>query len=173
MTTGQLAAEKGETCAMEEAGAFDPLKASGKVPAQAGAAQAGQGDLRGGAKPIQIVRNPALAAKALPERSGKIALPPRERTVIRLPAYEQVKDDPVLYAHANRVLHLETNPGNARALVQRHGEGPRARDVWINPPPIPLSTPEMDLVFDLPYARSAPRTPTSTATTPHDPGAGR
>ena len=70
--------------------------------------------------------------------------------VIRLPAYEQVKADPVLYAHANRVLHLETNPGNARALVQRHGE----RDVWINPPPIPLATAEMDHVFDLPYARS-------------------
>jgi radical SAM superfamily enzyme YgiQ (UPF0313 family) len=59
----------------------------------------------------------------------------------------------VLYAHANRVLHLETNPGNARALVQRHGEG-TARDVWINPPPIPLATAEMDHVFDLPYARS-------------------
>ena len=75
---------------------------------------------------------------------------PRERTVVRLPAYEQVKDDPVLYAHASRVLHLETNPGNARALVQRHGE----RDVWLNPPPIPLTTAEMDGVFDLPYARA-------------------
>ena len=51
------------------------------------------------------------------------------------------------------MLHLETNPGNARALVQRHG-GRAARDVWINPPPIPLSTAEMDHVFDLPYARS-------------------
>ncbi len=83
-------------------------------------------------------------------KTGRISLPPRERTVVRLPAYEQVKSDPVLYAHANRVLHLETNPGNARALVQRHGE----RDLWINPPPIPLTTPEMDHVFDLPYARS-------------------
>ena len=82
--------------------------------------------------------------------SGKLALPPRERTVIRLPSYEQVKSDPVLYAHANRVLHLETNPGNARALVQRHAD----RDVWLNPPPIPLTTAEMDHVFDLPYARS-------------------
>jgi radical SAM superfamily enzyme YgiQ (UPF0313 family) len=45
-------------------------------------------------------------------------VPPRDRSVIRLPSYEQVKSDPVLYAHANRVLHLETNPGNARALVQ-------------------------------------------------------
>ena len=83
-------------------------------------------------------------------RTGKLVLPPRERTVIRLPSYEQVKSDPVLYAHASRVLHLETNPGNARALVQRHGE----RDVWLNPPPIPLTTAEMDHVFDLPYARS-------------------
>ena len=81
-------------------------------------------------------------------------MPPRDRSVIRLPSYEQVKSDPVLYAHANRVLHLETNPGNARALVQAHGEGRTARDVWINPPPIPLTTAEMDHVFDLPYARS-------------------
>jgi len=79
---------------------------------------------------------------------------PRERTVIRLPSYEQVKSDPVLYAHANRILHLETNPGNARALVQAHGTGSTARDVWVNPPPIPLTTPEMDHVFGLPYARS-------------------
>ena len=73
----------------------------------------------------------------------------RERSVIRMPSFEQVTSDPVLYAHANRVLHLETNPGNARALVQRHGD----LDVWLNPPPIPLTTTEMDYVFELPYAR--------------------
>lgn len=92
----------------------------------------------------------ALVAMPVSRKTGAIALPPRDKTVIRLPAFEQVKSDPVLYAHANRVLHLETNPGNARALVQRHAE----RDVWINPPPIPLTTAEMDQVFDLPYARS-------------------
>src|SRR5690606_15065196 len=80
----------------------------------------------------------------------KHAMPPRERTVIRLPSFETVRADPVHYAHANRVLHLETNPGNARALVQRHGR----QEVWINPPPIPLSTEEMDYVFDRPYARA-------------------
>ena len=37
----------------------------------------------------------------------------RSRTVVRLPSYEQVKDDPVLYAHASRTFHLESNPGNA------------------------------------------------------------
>ncbi len=89
-----------------------------------------------------------------PARSERPATIDRSKTVIRLPGYEQVRSDPVLYAHASRVLHLETNPGNARALVQAHGEGNTARDVWINPPPLPLSTAEMDWVFDLPYARS-------------------
>jgi uncharacterized radical SAM protein YgiQ len=95
-------------------------------------------------------RTGAVVAMPVSRKSGAVQMPPRDKTVIRLPAYEQVKSDNVLYAHASRVLHLETNPGNARALVQRHGQ----RDVWINPPPIPLSTPEMDQVFDLPYARS-------------------
>ncbi|MBI1422570.1 MAG: YgiQ family radical SAM protein [Gammaproteobacteria bacterium] len=73
----------------------------------------------------------------------------RSRTVIRLPAYETVREDPVMYAHASRVFHLETNPGNARVIVQRHGD----RDIWINPPPIPLETKELDGVFELPYTR--------------------
>jgi uncharacterized radical SAM protein YgiQ len=153
MTMAQQAEAQGETCAREEEGAFDPLKNTGKV--EIGGAQS---DLNAGAKPIKLVPNPALAAKSaaikaaatLPERSGKITMPARDRTVIRLPSYEQVKSDPVLYAHANRVLHLETNPGNARALVQAHAH----RDVWINPPPIPLTMAEMDHVFGLDYARS-------------------
>jgi len=73
----------------------------------------------------------------------------RSQTVIRLPDYEAIKDDPVLYAHASRVMHGETNPGNARPLIQRHG----SRQLWINPPPIPLTTKEMDGVFDRPYSR--------------------
>lgn len=77
----------------------------------------------------------------------------RAKTVIRLPSFETVSADPVMYAHASRVFHLESNPGNARAMVQAHGEGPGRRDVWLNPPPLPLVTEEMDFVFDLPYAR--------------------
>jgi len=73
----------------------------------------------------------------------------RERSVIRMPAHEAVAADPVLYAHASRILHLESNPGNARALTQRHGDF----DVWLNPPPLPLSTAEMDWVYERPYAR--------------------
>jgi uncharacterized radical SAM protein YgiQ len=73
-----------------------------------------------------------------------------EHTVIRMPSFEQVEQDREAYARANRVLHRESNPGNARALVQRHGD----RELWITPPPIPLTTPEMDAVYDLPYARA-------------------
>ncbi len=86
----------------------------------------------------QVIRLDKHAAKQL-----------RANTVIRLPAYEQVRDNPLLYAHASRVMHGETNPGNALALLQRHGQ----RDIWVNPPPIPLTTKEMDGVYALPYRR--------------------
>lgn len=91
-------------------------------------------DLPVGTKAIEIVRKPKAD---------------RSRQFVRLPDYEAVIKDPVLYAHASRVLHLEANPGNARALVQKHGD----REVWLNPPPIPLTTKEMDYVYDMPYAR--------------------
>jgi uncharacterized radical SAM protein YgiQ len=136
----EQALEQGESCARNdearEVAAVENQKSAKKSTAKLTEA------------PLVFSPNPALQGK------GKLKVPPRDRSVIRLPSYEQVKSDPVLYAHANRVLHLETNPGNARALVQAHGVGRTARDIWINPPPIPLTTPEMDLVFDLPYARS-------------------
>ncbi|MBE0529907.1 MAG: YgiQ family radical SAM protein [Rhodospirillales bacterium] len=80
----------------------------------------------------------------------RVANDARETSVVRLPAFDQVSGDPALYAHASRQLHQESNPGNARALVQRHGD----KELWLNPPPIPLTTPEMDGVYGLPYARS-------------------
>jgi uncharacterized radical SAM protein YgiQ len=130
MTTAEQATAQGQSCSKEEG------------------EQGGDTGVLATVQPITFMANPALVGK------GSIKRLPRDRTVIRLPSFEQVKSDAVLYAHANRVLHLETNPGNARALVQAHGEGPTARDVWINPPPIPLTTAEMDYVFGLHYARS-------------------
>lgn len=78
---------------------------------------------------------------------GKARLP--DEAYIRLPSFEKVSKDPALYAHASRVLHQESNPHNARILVQKHGN----RELWVNPPPIPLTTAEMDQVFGLPYQR--------------------
>jgi len=98
----------------------------------------------------------AAAAKAAAEPGvhvvrfqRRVPTAERARSYIRIPSFEQVRDDPVLYAHASRILHMESNPGNARALVQRHG----VSDVWLNPPPLPLSQPEMDRIYELPYAR--------------------
>lgn len=110
--------------------AMEPQRERGDVPA---------GQIR--AQPIRFhSREERVAARQAA----------RAQTVIRLPSYEQVKDDPVLYAHASRTFHLESNPGNARALVQAHDE----RDLWLNPPPVPLGTPEMDYIYGLPYARA-------------------
>ncbi|HET8744710.1 MAG TPA: YgiQ family radical SAM protein [Ramlibacter sp.] len=127
MTIADQAKAKGESCSRDGAESLPlPLAGEGRGEGTAATEQ-----------PLQFLPNPRIKLN-------------RDRTVIRLPSYEAVKSDPVLYAHANRVLHLETNPGNARALVQAHGE----RDVWLNPPPIPLTTAEMDHVFGLPYARA-------------------
>ncbi len=92
-------------------------------------------------KPIRIM---SRAERQAMEREK------HQRTVVRLPSFETVSTDPIMYAHASRVFHLESNPGNARALVQAHGE----RDVWLNPPPLPLRMDEMDGVYDMNYARA-------------------
>jgi uncharacterized radical SAM protein YgiQ len=92
-------------------------------------------------------------AVAEPEAKPILVQPARpkpwEQTYVLLPSYEKVKADKVLYAHTSRVLHQETNPGCARALMQKHGD----RYLWVNPPAIPLTTEEMDGVFALPYKR--------------------
>ncbi|HAU58710.1 MAG TPA: YgiQ family radical SAM protein, partial [Comamonadaceae bacterium] len=141
-TTSEQAAAQGASCSAPNT---TVSIADGAGPVSVGV-QNDSKKVDGNTHKLNFVPNPSLAAKR--------KLPPQDRTVIRLPSYEQVRSDAVLYAHANRVMHLETNPGNARALVQAHGEGSIARDVWLNPPPIPLTTAEMDYVFDLPYARS-------------------
>ncbi|MBJ7475029.1 MAG: hypothetical protein RL373_777 [Pseudomonadota bacterium] len=114
---------------------------------------AAQGESCAKANPDETSQKPSSTQVVQIHLSTKKRLD-RDRTVIRLPSYEAVKRDAVLYAHASRILHLETNPGNARALVQQHGIGPSTRDVWLTPPPIPLTTEEMDFVFDQPYARA-------------------
>ena len=140
----EQAAEQGESCSREESSSAN-INVSENAASPAGNFNSSE---TSSTFPIKFVESAQSALRK------KIAKLPKDRTVIRLPSYEKVRSDPVLYAHANRVLHLETNPGNARALVQAHGEGHTAKDVWLNAPPIPLTTQEMDAVFDLPYARS-------------------
>ena len=88
-----------------------------------------------------------LGAKAeLPEHGFGDA--PRGDVV--LPGYEEVLTDKRAFAVATRQVHQETNPGNARRLIQAHGD----RRVVINPPALPVETAELDRLHELPYARS-------------------
>src|SRR3989338_2748102 len=68
---------------------------------------------------------------------------------VQLPSFEKVKASPLLYAKSVRALQLETNPGNAKSIVQQQGD----RFVWMNPPPLPLDTKELDGIYALPYTR--------------------
>jgi uncharacterized radical SAM protein YgiQ len=114
----------------------DPYAMAPAAPASAAPPCAGEAPAPGAERVVRFVR--------------RVKNADREHSVIRMPSFEAVAADPVLYAHASRILHLESNPGNARALVQRHGD----TDVWLNPPPLPLTTREMDWVYERPYART-------------------
>jgi uncharacterized radical SAM protein YgiQ len=90
-----------------------------------------------------------MAIKIVPMPLHRKADLDPNKTAIRLPSFEKVRNDSALYAHASRVLHQEANPYNARPLIQKHG----TREIWVNPPPIPLETDEMDSVFGFQYQR--------------------
>ncbi|HEX3603783.1 MAG TPA: YgiQ family radical SAM protein [Steroidobacteraceae bacterium] len=110
---------------------------------------AGEEQRRSAQTPAAGLATAAPAAEKVVKFYRKVPNAERARSVIRMPSFEQVSKDAVLYAHASRILHMESNPGNARALVQRHA----SHELWLNPPPIPLSTADMDAIYELPYAR--------------------
>jgi uncharacterized radical SAM protein YgiQ len=68
---------------------------------------------------------------------------------IELPSFETVKADKRAFAEMTRKHHHETNPLNARVLLQRHGD----RVMVHNAPSLPLEQGEMDRIYDLPYMR--------------------
>jgi len=68
-----------------------------------------------------------------------------------LPSYEEVRSDPLRFAEMTRIVHQETNPWNARRLVQRHG----ARLLVVNPPSLPMEEAQMDRAYDQPFTRQA------------------
>jgi uncharacterized radical SAM protein YgiQ len=139
---------------VDRPGRIEPLPDPYVVPDQraaAAGAPAGAPSGGGAGEPLVALRlgpRGGAAGNGAAGGPGKPRLD-RARTVIRMPAFDDVAADPVLYAHASRLLHVESNPGNARALVQRHGD----RDVWINPPALPLASDEMDAIYELPYTR--------------------
>ena len=69
--------------------------------------------------------------------------------VWKLPSYEECKADKAKVRELTRQTEREQNPFSGKPLVQMHG----ARAVLIERPAEPLTTEEMDRVYELPYAR--------------------
>jgi uncharacterized radical SAM protein YgiQ len=114
----------------------------------AGQTVRGLRDLRGvayvlGAKESELPGRSASEGRSSPS----LALRPGE--VVLLPSYEEVKADKFAFAEATRLIHVNTNPFNARTLVQFH----ERQAVVVNPPALPISQEEMDRIYDLPYTR--------------------
>ncbi len=106
-------------------------------------------DLRGTAYACRRLSGELQVIDASDPDAHVVSLRDRAHSALRLPSFQQVKQDRRAYAHASRLLHLESNPHNARTLVQDHGTA----ELVINPPPWPLTTEELDRVYELPYTR--------------------
>jgi uncharacterized radical SAM protein YgiQ len=96
-------------------------------------------------QPLEALRDLRGVVYAL----GKTAPRPEGPAVERLPSLEEVRQDRTAFARATRLIHLHSNPFNAKTLVQEHGD----RAVVQTPPPLPLSTPELDRIHELPFTR--------------------
>jgi uncharacterized radical SAM protein YgiQ len=78
---------------------------------------------------------------------GASETPPDDALLV--PSFEEVSDNKLAFAEATKIIHNETNPYNARRLVQWHG----SQAIVCNPPPLPVSQDVMDRIYGLPYTR--------------------
>jgi uncharacterized radical SAM protein YgiQ len=87
-----------------------------------------------------------LGAKESEEKFGDASKSPE---FLRLPTFEMVASDKMQFAEATKIIHNETNPYNAKGLVQFHDR----QAVVCNPPRLPISKPAMDAIYGMPYTR--------------------
>ena len=80
---------------------------------------------------------------------GASEQPPSGSDVITIPSFEEIQRDILAFSEATRMIHMETNPYNAKTIIQWHGD----RAVVQSPPDFPLTREEMDRIYDLPYTR--------------------
>ncbi|HEX5269482.1 MAG TPA: YgiQ family radical SAM protein [Gemmataceae bacterium] len=106
-------------------------------------------DLRGVAYALGARESDALRARSVSDASGRPVAHAPGSDHILIPSYEEVKSDKLAFVEATRLIHVNTNPFNAKALVQFHDR----QAVVATPPAFPLSQAEMDAVYDLPYTR--------------------
>jgi uncharacterized radical SAM protein YgiQ len=109
-------------------------------------------DLRGIAYVLGAKESQSLQARSASEGVGNPSLALRasdNAACLVLPSYEEVKSDKMAFVEATRLIHINTNPFNAKTLIQFHDR----QAVVVNPPALPLSQEEMDHTYDLPYMR--------------------
>ncbi len=70
---------------------------------------------------------------------------------IELPDYQQVSEHPLKYAESFRVQYYNTDPYTSKPLIECYGE---KRYIVQNPPAKPLTTQELDDIYELPYMRA-------------------
>jgi uncharacterized radical SAM protein YgiQ len=113
-------------------------------------------------EPISSIRDVRGTAYMIPNAELKtLEADPARRAaddkVVVLPSFEEASTDKVAFARMSRDFQMETNPGNGRPLVQRHGD----RGVYFNRPAKPLedgagtggTSVAMDEMYDLPFNR--------------------
>jgi uncharacterized radical SAM protein YgiQ len=109
-------------------------------------------DMRGLAYVMGAKESPAACGLALAEKreiDGRFNVSAKPQAAITLPSYDDVRTDKRAFVEATRVIHINTNPFNAKTLVQYHDR----QAVVVNPPMLPISEAEMDRIYDLPYTR--------------------
>jgi uncharacterized radical SAM protein YgiQ len=90
-----------------------------------------------------------LGAKESDDLRLRLSANPQAGNTALLPSFEEVKSDKWKFVEATRVIHVNTNPHNAKTLVQFHDR----QAVVVTPPALPLRDAEMDAIYDLPYTR--------------------
>jgi len=75
----------------------------------------------------------------------------RPEGIIELPGFNEVARDKISYARAFAMHYHEQDPVRGRTIAQPHPK----TVVIQNPPALPLSSEELDHIYDLPFSRSA------------------
>jgi uncharacterized radical SAM protein YgiQ len=99
--------------------------------------------------PAATAAGSAACGSCVPSSAASAAGADTSDQTLILPSYEEVRSDKRAFAIATRIIHQETNPYNARRLVQYH----ERQAVVVNPPRFPLSQASMDVIYGLPYTR--------------------
>ena len=68
---------------------------------------------------------------------------------LTIPSFEEVRDDKRKFAKAAYFIEYEASPYNGKRLIQYHG----GKAAVINPPALPLSTEQMDAVYEMPFTK--------------------